>query len=109
MNKYKDLAFYGPDDEVNPTVYSRKLTYMKKMRGQKGLRSGWVLLGTYLDDDNDDKIQSFIISDFVVYLIADKQHTVGVQVLRLADDVGGKEGNQEDIGDVGIWGDTYMV
>ena len=109
MNKSKDLAFYDPDDEVTCTVYSRNLTYVKKVCGQKGSRSGWFLLSTHPDDDNDDKIQSFIISDFVVYLIADKQHTVGVQVLRLADDVGGKEGNQEDIGDVGIWGDTYMV
>ena len=57
MNKYKDLAFYDPDDEVTRTVYSINLTYVKKVRGKKGLRSGWVLLGTYLDDDNDDKIQ----------------------------------------------------
>ena len=66
LNTYKDLDFYDPDDEVIRTVYSRNLTYVKKVRGKKGSRSGWVLLGTHPDDDNNDKIQSFIISDFFV-------------------------------------------
>ena len=43
------------------------------MRGQKVSRSVWDLIVTHPDDDNDDKIQIFIISDFVVYFIADTQ------------------------------------
>ena len=81
MNKYKDLNFCDPDDEVARTMYSRNLTYVEKMRGKKGSRSGWVLLGTYPDDDNDDKIQSFIISNFIVDFIVDTQQAVGVQVV----------------------------
>ena len=73
LNKYKNMDFYYPDDEVTRTVYSRNLTYVKKNFGENGSRSGWVLLGTHPDDNNDDKIQSFFISDFVVYLIADTQ------------------------------------
>ena len=79
------------------------------MRGKKGSRSGWVLLGTYPDDDIYDKIQSLIILDFVVDLIADTQQAAGLQVSWLADDGGGKEGNEEDTDDVGIGVDTDMV
>ena len=54
---------------------------MEKLRGKKGSRIVWVLLGTYPYDDNDDKIQSFIISKFIVDFIADTQQVVGVQVV----------------------------
>ena len=57
LNEYKDLGFYDTDDEVTRTVYSRNLTYVKKLRERKCSRSGWVLLDTHPDDDNDDKIQ----------------------------------------------------
>ena len=73
LNKYKDLALYDTDDEVTHTVYSRNLTYVKKMLGKKGSSSGWVFIGTHPDDDNGDKIQSFIISDFFVDFISDTQ------------------------------------
>ena len=76
---------------------------------KKGSIIGWVLLGTHPDDDNYDKIQSFMILDFVVDLISDTQQTVGVQVVRLENDNWGKEGNGEDTGDVVIGGGTYMV
>ena len=62
LNKYKGLAFYDPDGELTRTVYSRNLTYLKKVCGKKGSSIGWVLLVTHPDDDNVDKIQSFIIS-----------------------------------------------
>ena len=61
LNKYKDLDLYDTDYEVTRTVYSRNLTYIKKVRGKKGPRSGQVILGTHSDDGNYDKIQSFII------------------------------------------------
>ena len=109
MNNYKDLVFYDPDDEVTCTVYSRNLKYVKKVRGKKGSKSGWVLLGTHTDDDNNDKIQSYIISDFVVDLIADTQQEVGIQVVKFADDSRSKKGNVKDMGDVVIGRDTYMV
>ena len=57
LNKYKDLYFYYPDDEVTRTVYSRNLIYVKNVHGKKVLRSGWVLLVTHPDDDSYDKIQ----------------------------------------------------
>ena len=79
------------------------------MLGQKVLRSGWVLFDTHLDDDNDDKIQSFIISDFIVDSIADTQQAERLQVLQLSNDSGGKERNGEDTGGVGIRVDTDMV
>ena len=109
LNKYKDLAFCDPDDEVTRTVYSRNLTYVKKFRGKKGLRSGWVLLGTHPDDDNDDKIQLFIISDFVVDFISDTQQGAGAKVVQLAYEGRGKEGDGKDTGDILIRGETYMV
>ena len=40
LNKYKDLDFYDPYDEVTLTVYSINLTYVKNGHGQNGLRSG---------------------------------------------------------------------
>ena len=90
LNKYKDMDFYYPDDEVNLTVYSINLTYVKKVRGQKGSRNGWVLIGTHPDDDNDDKIQSFIISYFLVYLVTDTKQAARVKVLQWSYDGGSK-------------------
>ena len=48
-------------------------------------------------------------SDSFVDLITDIQQAAGVQVVRLEDDGGGKEGNGEDTGDVVIGGDKDMV
>ena len=79
------------------------------MRGQKVSRSVWDLIVTHPDDDNDDKIKIFIISDFVVDLIADTQQAERVQVVQLKDDSGGKEGNGKDMGDVRIREETDMV
>ena len=71
-------------------MYSRNLTNVKKVCGEMGSRSGCFLLGTHPDGDNDDKIQSFIISYFVVYLNAYTQQATGVQVVQKADDGGVK-------------------
>ena len=51
-----------------------------------------------------DKIQSFIISEFVVDLISYTQQAAGVKVVRLADDGGGKEWDGEDTVDLVIRG-----
>ena len=89
---------------IQETLHMRKICV-----GLKGYRSAWVLLGTHPDDYNDDKIQSFIISYFVVDFIADTQQAAVVQVVLLSDDGGCKEGNGGDASDVVIGGERYMV
>ena len=63
-------GFYNLNDEVICTVYYKNLIYMKKVQGQKGPKSVWVLLGIYLNDD-DDLIKPFDISEFIIGLILD--------------------------------------
>ena len=109
LNQYRDLDFYDPDDEVTRTVYSRNLTCVKNCVGKRVGRVDGFFSVHNPDDDNNNNIQSFIISDFVVDLIADTQQTAGVQVVQLVDDSGVKKGNGEDTGDVGIGGETDMV
>ena len=106
--KYKDLAFYDPDDKVVRTVHPKNLTYVKKVRGQQGSKSGWVLLGTHPDDD-DDKIQPFDISAFVIGLIETTPQVSGVQIVRMADEGGGRAGNEGDTVDAEIGGDKELV
>ena len=56
LEKYRDLSFYDPDDNVTITVYSKTLEWVKQKRGIKGSRNRWALLGTHPDMDDDDKI-----------------------------------------------------
>ena len=46
LNKYKDLALYDPYDEVTHTVYSRNLTYVKKVLWEKEFKE-WMGYSRY--------------------------------------------------------------
>ena len=85
LAKYRDLAFYDPDDKVTRTVYSKNLEWVKKTRGMKGSRNRWALLGTHPDMDYDDKIKPFEISDLVIGFIVSKPQASGVQILQQDD------------------------
>ena len=85
LEKYRDLAFYDPDDKVTRNVYSKNLEWVKKTRGMKGSRNIWALIGTHPDMDDGDKIEPFEISDLVIGLIVSTPQAPGVQILRQYD------------------------
>ena len=39
LAKYRDLAFYDPDDKVTCTVYYKNLEWVKKTQEMKGSRN----------------------------------------------------------------------
>ena len=106
LTKYRDLAFFDPDDNVTRTIYPKNLEWVKKTRGMAGSRSRWAILGTHPDnDDDDDKIEPFEISDLVIDLIVKTPQAAGVKILQQELIVEEVEGNGEDTMSAAVGGD----
>ena len=104
MENYSDLAFYDLDNKVTCTVYPENLEWVKKTRGIKGYRNRWAFLGTHPDMDDDDKTESFDISELVKGLIVSTPQERSVHFLQKDDrDVEGDE-EEEDTMDAGLGG-----
>ena len=83
-------------------MYSNNLKWVKETRGMKGSRNRWALLGTHPDMDDDDKIETFQISDLAKVLIVSTPQAPVVQILQQDDGDVEEDEEGEDAMDAGL-------
>lgn len=74
LEKYKDLVFFDPDNEILYTVSNENLDFH---RGGKG---GWFVIGIPADDKYDD--EPFKIADWMVKLIAEHEQEPHIRIIQ---------------------------
>jgi hypothetical protein len=77
LEKYKDLVFFDPDNQINYTVYNKNLEWE---RGRKG---GWCLVAIP-SEEGEFEDEPFAIADMVIELIADTPQEEHIQIIRRA-------------------------
>ena len=73
LEKYKNLAFYDPDEKTTFTIHPDNLEFR---RGRDG---GWMLIGVAADENVED--EPFEISQVFIDLIAKTEQTVNVTIV----------------------------
>jgi hypothetical protein len=77
LEKYKDLVFFDPDNQINYTVYNKNLEWE---RGRKG---GWCLVAIP-SEEGEFEDEPFAVADMVIELIADTPQEEHIQIIRRA-------------------------
>ena len=76
LEKYKNLVFFDPDDQVTYTVVEQNLEFHQRNK-RKGIVGGWALIGV----DEDDNEVGFEINKMVIGLISETAQAPGVELI----------------------------
>lgn len=76
LEKYKNLVFFDPDDQVTYTVVEDNLEFHRRNK-RKGIAGGWALIGA----DEDDNEVGFEINKMVIGLISETAQAPGVELI----------------------------
>jgi hypothetical protein len=74
LNKYKDLAFYDPDNKIIYTIHPGNLEY------QRGKGGGWCVIAVPPDHSGFEE-EPWLISLMLIELIRDTQQADNITVL----------------------------
>lgn len=77
LEKYKNLVFLYPDNNVTYTIHDKNLEYHRKNK-KRGIDGGWAVIGVDDDDDNEP----FAICQILIDLIAEHEQEAGVKIVR---------------------------
>ena len=91
LQKYKDLIFFDPDNQVNFTIHPGNMEY------QRGRNGGWMAIGIPPDDCGIDE-EPFQLGDMLVGLIADTEQADNITMVRMEEEeeeVGGGDGDSD--------------
>ena len=73
LEKYKNLAFYDPDEDTTFTIHPDNLEF------RRGKGGGWMLIGVSADENVED--EPFEIKQVFIDLIAKTEQTVNVTIV----------------------------
>ena len=79
LQKYKDLIFFDPDNQVTFTIHPGNMEY------QRGRNGGWMAIGIPPDDCGIDE-EPFQLGDMLVGLIADTEQADNITMVRMEEE-----------------------
>ena len=87
LTKYKNLAFWDPDDKCTRIAEQKNLEWTKKWHGERGSKSAWSIIG-FSPEPKDEEAHyvPYPISDFIISLIAKTNQAPGVKVKAAPED-----------------------
>ena len=78
LQKYKDLIFYDPDNEVNFTVHPGNMEF------QRGRNGGWMAIGIPPDDVGLEE-EPFELGDMLIEMIGSTEQADNITMIRRAE------------------------
>jgi len=79
LAKYRGLAFFDPDDFVTRIVEGKNLEWVKKVRGQKGSKSRWTMMGYSPKTSDEENHYVGFENHLLIELIAETVQEAGVK------------------------------
>ena len=85
LAKYRGLAFFDLDDQVTRIVEGKNLEWVKKVRGQKGSKSHWTMIGYSPKTSDEENHYVGFENHLLIELIAETKQAAGVEIVQRKD------------------------